>query len=270
MIIWLASYPKSGNTWVRSFLCHYIYGNNNDFSFELLNNIKKFPDINVIKNLKIDFENTKELIKNWNVMQDYINLNNKLNFLKTHNAFCTINGNSFTNSTNTLAAIYVVRDPRDVLVSFSNHFNLAQNRTLEIMKSDEFWETESKYNNFRSSLFGSWKTNYESWLSNKTLETLVIRYEDLILEPFKSFCKIIKFLENKAKVIYDEKLINFSMNQTNFQNLSRLEKKNGFDEATNDAFFRKGYSKQWVDLDKKLIINLKESFGDLMKELNYI
>ena len=114
------------------------------------------------------------------------------------------------------------------------------------------------------------KTNYESWLSNKTLETLVIRYEDLILEPFKSFCKIIKFLENKAKVIYDEKLINFSMNQTNFQNLSRLEKKNGFDEATNDAFFRKGYSKQWADLDKKLIINLKESFGDLMKELNYI
>jgi hypothetical protein len=269
MIIWLASYPKSGNTWVRSFLSHYIYGNNDNFSFKLLNNIKKFPDINVIKDLKINFQNTNELIENWNVMQDYINLNNKLNFLKTHNSFCTINGNSFTSSSNTLAAIYVVRDPRDILVSFSNHFNLDHNRTLEIMKSDEFWETEIKFNNFRSSLFGSWKTNYKSWVSNNTLETLVIRYEDLISEPLESFCKIINFLKDKAKITYDEKLINFSMNQTNFQNLSKLEKKDGFDEATNGAFFKKGYSKQWTDLDKKLITDLEENFGDLMKVLNY-
>ena len=63
MIIWLASYPKSGNTWVRSFLCHYLYANNDKFKFELLNNIKKFPDINVIKNLKINFEDTNELVK---------------------------------------------------------------------------------------------------------------------------------------------------------------------------------------------------------------
>lgn len=269
MIIWLASYPKSGNTWVRSFLCHYIYGNNENFNFELLNNIKKFPDFDVVKDLKINFENTNELIKNWNVMQDYINLNNRLNFLKTHNAFCTINGNSFTSSTNTLAAIYVVRDPRDVLISFSSHFNLDPSKTLEIMKSDEFWETEDKHNNSRSSLFGSWETNYRSWVSNKTLEILVIRYEDLISQPFKSFSKIIKFLEDKSKIIYDEKSINFSIDQTSFKKLRELEKKNGFNEATNNVFFRQGSSKQWGDLDKKLITDLEKSFKDLMKELNY-
>ena len=269
MIIWLASYPKSGNTWVRSFLCHYLYANNGNFKFELLNNIKKFPDINIIKNLKINFEDINELVENWSIMQDYINLNNKLNFLKTHNALCTVNGNSFTNSSNTLASIYVVRDPRDVLVSFSSHFNLDQNKTLEIMKSNEFWETENKLNNFRSSLFGSWKTNYKSWVSNKTLETLVVRYEDLITEPFKSFSKIIKFLEKIAKIKYDEKSIKFSIDQTNFQSLHELEKRDGFDEATNNTFFRKGSSKQWVGLDKKIITELQKSFGDLMKELNY-
>tara|TARA_B100000900_G_C20474682_1_gene672867 strand:+ start:266 stop:1078 length:813 start_codon:yes stop_codon:yes gene_type:complete len=269
MIIWLASYPKSGNTWVRSFLCHYIYGNNENFNFKLLDNIKKFPDINVIKNLKINYENTNELIQNWTVMQDFINLNNKLNFLKTHNAFCTINGNSFTNSTNTLAAIYVVRDPRDVLISFSNHLNFDLHKTLEIMKSDEYWETEDKFNNFRSALFGSWKTNYKSWFSQNTLETLLIRYEDLISNPFENFSKIIKFLENKTKIIYDKNSIELSINQTKFENLSKLEKKNGFEEATNNLFFRKGSSKQWINLDKKLISDLEENFGDLMKDLNY-
>ena len=269
MIIWLASYPKSGNTWVRSFLSHYIYGNNKAFEFKLLDNIKKFPDINILNDLKINYENTNELIENWTSIQDYINLNNKLNFLKTHNAFCTINGNPFTNSSNTLAAIYIVRDPRDVLVSFSNHFGLDLKKTLEIMKSEEFWETEDKFNSFRSSLFGSWKTNYKSWVSNKTLDTFVIRYEDLISNPFESFSKMIDFLKNKSGLRYDEKSISFSLKETNFRNLSDLEKKNGFNEASKTLFFRKGSFKQWANLDKKLISNLEENFGDLMNDLNY-
>ena len=101
------------------------------------------------------------------------------------------------------------------------------------------------------------------------METLVVRYEDLITEPFKSFSKIIKFLEKVAKIKYDEKSINFSIDQTNFQSLRELEEKNGFDEATNNAFFRKGSSKQWIELDKKIVTELQTSFGDVMKELNY-
>ena len=269
MIIWLASYPKSGNTWVRSFLSHYIYGNKGAFEFKLLNNIKKFPEIDTLKDLKINYENTKELIKNWTAIQDYINLNNKLNFLKTHNAFCTIDGYPFTNSSNTLAAIYIVRDPRDVLVSFSSHFNLDFEKTLEIMKSDEIWETEDKFKNFKSSLFGSWKTNYKSWVSNKTLDIFVIKYEDLILNPLESFSNMINFLKTKSDIEYDEKSINLSINETNFTNLSKLEMRNGFSEATKTLFFRKGSFKQWKSLDKKLISNLEENFGDLMNELNY-
>ena len=61
----------------------------------------------------------------------------------------------------------------------------------------------------------------------------------------------------------------FSINQTNFQRLHELEKKNGFNEASNNTFFRKGCAKQWADLDKKLIADLEENFEDVMKELNY-
>ena len=269
MIIWLASYPKSGNTWVRAFLSYYIYGNKNSFNFNLLNNISKFPDVKVLKDLNINYQDTNELIKNWITVQDYINLNNRLNFLKTHNAFCTINDNPFTNSSNTLAAIYIVRDPRDVLVSFSSHFNLDFKKTLEIMKSDEFWETEDKFNNFKSSLFGSWKTNYKSWVSNDTLDTFVIKYEDLITKPFESFSKMIEFIKSKSDFKYDEELINLSIKETNFSNLSRLEKETGFAESTNNLFFREGSTKQWKNIDKKIIFDLEENFGDLMKELNY-
>ena len=168
-----------------------------------------------------------------------------------------------------MAAIYIVRDPRDVLVSFSNHFGLDLKKTLEIMKSEEFWETEDKFNNFRSSLFGSWKTNYKSWVSNKTLDTFVIKYEDLISNPLENFSKMIDFLKNKSGLRYDEKSISFSVEETNFRNLSDLEKKGGFNEASETLFFRKGSFKQWVNLDKKLISNLEENFGDLMNDLNY-
>ncbi len=269
MIIWLASYPKSGNTWVRAFLSSYIYGKKKNFDFNLLNNIKKFPNIKILKELNINYENRNELVKNWITMQDYINLNNKLNFLKTHNAFCTINGNPFTNSSNTLAAIYIVRDPRDVLISFSSFLDLSYKKTLEIMKSDEFWETEDKFNNFKSSLFGSWKTNYKSWVSNKTLDTFVIRYEDLIERPFESFSKMVDFIKSKSDIGYDEELLNLSIKETSFKNLSELEKKDGFVESGKNLFFRKGISKQWENLDKNLISDLENNFGDLMTELNY-
>ena len=57
-------------------------------------------------------------------MQNFLNLNKKINFLKTHNAMCTINGHAFTNLTNTIGGIYIVRDPRDVLLSYANHFQV--------------------------------------------------------------------------------------------------------------------------------------------------
>jgi len=270
MIIWLASYPKSGNTWVRSFLSYYLNGNNEEFSFNILNNIKKFPDISILKELKINYEDTSELIKNWITIQDFINLNNKVNLLKTHNALCTVNGHSFTNSSNTKGVIYLVRDPRDVLVSFSNHFNLNLNESLKIMKSDEFWETEKNHNNFKSSLFGSWKSNYNSWTENKSLKKLIIKYEDLEKNPFKYFSKIINFLKDIANIKYNDDLIKLSISKTSFKNLSQLEKKRGFSESTNGYFFRKGYSNQWNELDKNLIQDINTSFEKEMKELNYL
>ena len=131
MIIWLASYPKSGNTWVRSFLTNYFSGSS-EFNFNQLDKIERFPTPELMDQLKINFHNLSEIVSNWIPMQEFINLKNDMTYLKTHNAMCTINNYPFTNNKNTAGFIYLVRDPRDVILSYSKHLNIDLNETFEI------------------------------------------------------------------------------------------------------------------------------------------
>ena len=124
MIIWIASYPKSGNTWVRSFLTSLLYSENGVNDFSKLNKITQFPNKYQFKNLVNDLQNIKGIYQNWKNAQDFINLDNKIKLLKTHHVNCTIEDFQFTNNANSLGAIYIVRDPRTVLISVKNHFNL--------------------------------------------------------------------------------------------------------------------------------------------------
>ena len=65
MIIWLASYPKSGNTLIRSMLAAYFFSTDGKFNFELLDNIKQFPDNSVLTKLGVDVSNENEVVKNY-------------------------------------------------------------------------------------------------------------------------------------------------------------------------------------------------------------
>ena len=106
MIIWLASYPKSGNTLLRSMLTAYFYSKDGTFNFELLKNINQFPNQTLFKNLGIDENNELEVIKNYIKAQEWINKRSgrSINFIKTHNSLNDINGHRFTNLKNTLGA----------------------------------------------------------------------------------------------------------------------------------------------------------------------
>ena len=87
MIIWLASYPKSGNTWVRSFLINYFSGSL-EFNLNQLDKIEKFPEQKLMDQLKVNYHDLPEIISNWIPMQEFINLKNDITYLKTHNAMC--------------------------------------------------------------------------------------------------------------------------------------------------------------------------------------
>ena len=98
MIIWIASYPKSGNTWVRSLLSAFLYTDNGTFTFDLLDKIKQFPSKQYFKFFMKDFTDIKKVSDYWIAAQDRINLfNEEVVFLKTHSALCTLENNSFTN-----------------------------------------------------------------------------------------------------------------------------------------------------------------------------
>ena len=97
MIIWLASYPKSGNTWLRALLATYFFSKNGNFAFNLLNKIDQFPSVKYFKDDKELYLEVESTAKHWITKQNIINSDKKIKFFKTHNAMCKIAGNSFTN-----------------------------------------------------------------------------------------------------------------------------------------------------------------------------
>ena len=101
MIVWIASYPKSGNTWLRSLLSSYLYTNDGTFNFDLLRKIQQFPSKPYFRFFLKDFQDIKKVSNYWIAAQDRINLlNDGLTFMKTHSALCTLENNPFTNKSN--------------------------------------------------------------------------------------------------------------------------------------------------------------------------
>ncbi len=263
MITWIASYPKSGNTWVRSFLSNYL-SDEDDFNFKQLKNIKKFPREDLFNELNVNQSDAGNIAFNWIPMQNIVNLKNKLTYLKTHNAMMTINNHKFTDSDNTNGFIYLVRDPRDVLVSYTSHMSVSLEMTLDIMTSRLGHGTEDKV------IMSTWANHYNSW-KNSNFPKIIIRYEDLVENTEDSFNKIISFLNKINNVPINKEKIKKSILNSSFDNLKKLEQKEGFDEAQKNAFFRKGKVGQWKEvLDEKTTKKIEDSFNKEMKELKYI
>ena len=115
MIIWLASYPKSGNTWLRSMIASYFYTKSGEFNFGLLNYIDQFPSFTHFRNYKDSFEKPESTSKYWLDAQSKINADNKIKFLKTHNALCKIENSIFTDQQNTLGAVYIISNYENII-----------------------------------------------------------------------------------------------------------------------------------------------------------
>jgi len=269
MIVWLASYPKSGNTFVRSMLASYFFSKDGSYDFNLIKNIKQFPHGGLFQKLGIDINNQSEVIKNYIRVQDIINKNRSIQFLKTHSFFFE----QFTNLNNTLGVIYIVRDPRNIILSFSNFMSMSIEETLKFM-------TKGKGDGL--SWIENWSKNYNSWkIFKEHQKYLLIKYEDLIQKPDKIFLEILEFihkLHNKSKIIIDEKKFKNTIKSTSFDSLQELEKKGGFPEAHKDQktgkvipFFSLGSKRNWTNsLDENIIIELERTFNKEMKELGYL
>ncbi len=281
MIIWLASYPKSGNTWLRSLISNYYFSKDGVFNFELIKQIDSFPSSRFFRSYKDNFQKPEDTCKYWIKEQEKINSTNKNFFFKTHNALCKINGHRFTNEKNTLAVIYIIRDPRNLVTSIANHYQISADEAFNFIKDKNRGIIEKEGNRYTGfqPLF-SWDLHLKSWAENTIYPTLVIRYEDLILDANKTFKKVLDFIKNitNSKSNIDQNKLNKSVENCKFDNLKKLEKEKGFAESMPDkktgkkiAFFNLGEKNNFHNiLDKNLIDEINHHFGYQLKKYKYI
>lgn len=280
MIIWLASYPKSGNTWVRSIISALLYSNDGIFNFKLLSKIDQFPEKKYFKDSVKDFSKFSEIKKNWILEQDRVNLDNKIKLFKTHQGNFTVENDSFTNKENTLAIIYVVRDPRNLVKSISNHYTLTLSKALNFLLTPRIIGNGKSRDEDPRGLFnllGKWNDHYHSWTKYKE-NLLIIKYEDLIKNPENELFKIIEFLKRYLKIETNEQKNEKILKTTSFKNLKKMEEEGQFFEyaknkSTKDKvnFFHLGPENKWQDiLDKKIISEIEKNFYKEMRELDYL
>lgn len=267
MIIWLASYPKSGNTWLRAILSTLEYSTDGIFKPEYLNKIYAFPSFAHMKRLTDKIKDINQLKKNWIRAQDLINLDNKKKFIKTHHANCKIDNYKFTDQNNTLAVIYIVRDPRNVVTSLARYLNLSIEESMNRMFSNLIY---SGHENDVTNIVGSWSENYNSWKGYKNF--YLVKYEDFLNDTFKELEKLFIFLKDKCQInknIDITKLIN----STTFNSLKKLEdnKLLNLSHSKNVKFFNLGKDNKWQNtLEKKYSNQIEEKFKKEMTELNYL
>ena len=286
MIIWLASYPKSGNTWLRFFIISLLLKDNNEVGLKHLEGIKQFPTNYHYKNFNIsksNLGNLNEISKHWIDAQKVINSDNKIRFFKTHNALIKLDNNLFTNEENTLGTIHIVRDPRNVLTSVNNHFH---HNSLEESKEFIFDKRKGIFNKSKieqnniftlPQVIGSWQTHYNSWKLIKK-NYLLVKYEDLIEKPQLEFKRIASYLEPLVKLKFTDEDVARAIELSSFDRLKKIEEKEGFVESAKnietgkkETFFNLGPNNDWKkNLDKNITKEINEKFAIEMGELGYL
>ena len=281
MIFWIASYPKSGNTWVRAILASILHSEDGNFNFKYLEKIKQFPMEEHFRHFTDEIWNIDELAKNWLPSQERLNLDDKIKYFKTHHAVCRYRDYIFTNVDNTLATIYVVRDPRNVINSLAHHYSLNINEAKEMLFSSKRLLGNKKKSIKKGSVYtvlGSWGDHYNSWKKLDKKNTLILRYEDLIKDTRLQIIEIINFLKRYTNVYYTDKKISNILTSTSFESFKTHESKYGFIESVTDSksnkklnFFNLGKDNDWKKLlDLNTTKEIESKFSKEMKELGYL
>jgi len=282
MIFWIASYPKSGNTWLRALISSYFFSKDGNFSKEIIKNIDQFPEKIHFQSFNYDPKNITDTTKFWIKAQEKINNDKKIRFFKTHNVFGKINNQPFTDKKNSIACIYIVRDPRNVITSLKNHYELSYNEAFDFITNERrYIYDQHKIDDFSDFQFiGSWKTNFQSWNYQKEIPMKLVKYENLLSDTYSTSLEIIQFVDKimKNNEGIDKKKLENAINSTSFEKLKKEETVKGFSEAILSKernkkipFFYLGPENDWKKiLDEKIQTKLSETFKDNLKELLYI
>lgn len=275
-IVWLASYPKSGNTWFRVFLSNLFSDSThpvhvNDLSLTTISSNRSIVD----NYLGIhSAELTQEEIDNLRpqVFKRFSDDKEETTYVKTHEAW-TLNsrGNPIFPEEITKGVLYLIRNPLDVVISYAYHNAETIDRTISILNSGDskLCDMEDRINIQTQQLLTSWSNHVTSWTEDSNLPVHVIRFEDMLEQPLKTFKSAVDFLNLK----YEESEIINALGNSSFDKLKAMEIADGFKERGkhSEAFFRQGKSKEWKrKLSKTQVKEIVEYHSDIMQKYNYI
>jgi glutaredoxin len=271
-IIWIATYPRSGTAWVRSFLGAYYFTENGEFFYELLEKIPHFLRGAFFGKYSSKIEEKKErIVEYWPRVQqqmEWTHGNPDLNFefLATHNKNGTLNDNLFIDATKTAGYINIIRDPRDVVISYSRYMGVSIDHSIDYITTDGLNITEKDtFPEFRL----NWYKNYMSWKEQGEKDGypgIVVRYEDLLQDSFKYFSKIIKFLTDDVGCgTYDEDKIKKCIESTSYSKLVKMNEKFGY--PMSKEYFK---HQDWKDIfTKEQRKRIEKKFHKEMLEFGY-
>jgi len=275
-IVWLASYPKSGNTWFRIFLSNLL--NKRDTPANI-NELDGGP----IASSRILFDEATGLSSSDLTTDEIENLrpeiyrylaeqSDQLLFHKIHDAFTiTSEGNPLIPESATHSVIYFIRNPLDVAVSFAHHSSLPCSKIVTQMNDNSFAfcsRTDKLHNQLNQKLL-SWSNHIRSWVDQSNLPIIVIRYEDMKTKTFETFKSAITFLN----LTYSEEEIERAINFSDFAIIKDQENISGFKEKApgSNQFFRKGEIGSWKEeLTPEEINSIKSQHKEIMERFGYL
>jgi hypothetical protein len=269
--IWLASYPKSGNTYLRLLLEAYYC---NTSSVDINSVAVTTADVSstiiqAVSPMPLDMLGFRgeALVRPAGLLNFYTQ-NTEPVICKTHWANLQSEGlPPFIPKEFTYKAIYVVRDPRSVFPSFSSYFGFPPEQAVEKMASQNFVIGGNK--EMAKCLVSSWSVNVGSWVGEKNFPVHVVRYEDMVDNPEKELREVLEFLD---KEIDDDRVLR-AVDATRIEKLQKDEAENGFSEhrGKSDSFFGNGGGSRWKDeVGPKWIRQIEEDHGEIMRHLQYL
>ena len=274
-ILWLASYPKSGNTWTRAFLHNLLgllEGNNVEYD---INKINEFTTWDISAKAyerhmgQTPTAENKALIAATRpkVQADIVARTDGLAIVKTHHALVEDRGHPVINFNVTSGAVYVVRNPLDVAISFAHHMNKDIDTAIEHMAIENYETPVTDKSVYE--IYGSWSQHVESWTRRPHRAIHIMRYEDMLAEPDKTFDKLARFLllaPNDAQLAG-------AIERASFKRLQEQEAAHGFREKPEKAknFFREGRAGQWREqLTRRQIRKIVKAHHKQMERFDYL
>jgi hypothetical protein len=260
-IHWIASFPKSGNTWVRMLLEGYMTGKvdiNAEYGAVTADNIE--PYYQSVSPYPLSDLKPTDILHLKGAALLYL----RSSTVKTHCANTVVNDVRQIPASYTQSAIYIMRDPRDVAISFSGLLGESIDTTIDMMNNKNLVLLSE--NNVPQFL-GTWTMHVKSWTTTNGFPVLIIKYEDLLEDTEKVFTSILEFWK---KDIEKERLKK-AINMASFEMLKAQEDLHGFRENMGkEKFFREGGSTWKKVLTKDQSKQIVNDHHDMMVEHGYV